>query len=70
MPTRPPPPPAPATKMPRQLPQTLLRTDAQMPVLRHVVPGDGLPEERVGRGGLGHLEPVDLDVGEGIGFLG
>lgn len=62
-------PPAPARKVFRQAPQTLLRRDMQVAVGLDVVSGDGFPEQGVRGGGLGEAQAINLDVCEGIGFL-
>lgn len=55
--------------MPHERLETLLGAEAQMALLGYIVPLDALPQEVVRRRGLGNLQAVDLDVGEGVDFL-
>lgn len=58
-----------AAEVLREQPERLFRADLHVPVARRVVAGDGLPEEAVRCGGLGDLEPVNLDVRKRVCFL-
>ena len=40
-----------------------------MALLLRIMSRYGLPQQVISRRGLGDLEPVDLNVGEGVGFL-
>ena len=52
-----------------EVPERFLRGDLHVSVLRSVMSADGFPEQTVGGGGLGDLQPVDLDVCERVRFL-
>ena len=53
----------------REVPERFLRRDLHVSVLRSVMSADGFPEQTVRSGGLGDLQPVDLDVCKRICFL-
>lgn len=69
MPPGPSPSPSAAAEISCETLETFLGADVQVAILRDVVSGDSFPQQVVRRIWLGDLEPVDLDIGERIGFL-